>query len=135
MNRRSDRRLTSSNAHAGLERAKPLAQDIEWFAATYKDVTVPEVGPYGKAYSAFLKEIHARSLPAFVCHYYNHYFAHTAGGRMIGKKMAAMLLDGHELHFYQVRRREKGACLPADDHPSLKRAPHRRSTTCSGRAT
>lgn len=51
--------------------------------------------------------MHARSLPAFVCHFYNHYFAHTAGGRMIGKKMAAMLLDGHELHFYQVR-----ACVP-----------------------
>lgn len=52
------------------------------------------------------QEIHAKSLPAFVCHYYNHYFAHTAGGRMIGKKMAAMLLDGHELHFYQVGRGE-----------------------------
>ena len=48
------------------------------------------------------QEVHARSLPAFVCHFYNHYFAHTAGGRMIGKKMAAMLLEGHELHFYQV---------------------------------
>lgn len=24
--------------------------------------------------------------PAFVCHYYNYYFAHTAGGRMIGSK-------------------------------------------------
>lgn len=26
--------------------------------------------------------------PAFICHYYNHYFAHTAGGRMIGAKVS-----------------------------------------------
>lgn len=26
-----------------------------------------------------------------------------AGGRMIGKKMAAMFLDNHELDFYKVR--------------------------------
>ena len=36
-----------------------------------------------------------------MCHYYNHYFAHTAGGRMIGKKMADKLLDGTTLKFYQ----------------------------------
>ena len=36
-----------------------------------------------------------------MCHYYNHYFAHTAGGRMIGRKMAANLLDGTTLKFYQ----------------------------------
>ena len=40
---------------SGLERASPLAKDIEWLAATYQDVAVPEVGPYGKAYSAFIK--------------------------------------------------------------------------------
>lgn len=44
-----------SNQPTGLERAGPLAKDIEWFAQTYSDVTVPEVGPYGKAYAAFLK--------------------------------------------------------------------------------
>lgn len=31
----------------------------------------------------------------------NTYFAHTAGGRMIGKRMSDMVLDGHKLHFYQ----------------------------------
>jgi hypothetical protein len=71
--------------------------------ATYSDVTLPEVGEYGQEYARFLTETAARSLPAFACHYYNHYFAHTAGGRMIGKKMAAMLLDGIELNFYKVR--------------------------------
>ena len=40
-------------------------------------------------------------LERFVCHFYNFYFAHTAGGRMIGKRMAGMLLDGHTLEFYK----------------------------------
>lgn len=39
-------------------------------------------------YASFLKETVAASLPGFMCHYYNHYFAHTAGGRMIGRKVA-----------------------------------------------
>ena len=77
----------------GLERAGPLKKDIAWFAATYPgEVTVPSVGPYGQAYAAFLKELAPKSLPALVCHYYNFYFAHTAGGRMIGKKMSSVLL-------------------------------------------
>ena len=32
--------------------------------------------------------------PAFICHYYNTHFAHTAGGQMIGKLMSRQLLDG-----------------------------------------
>lgn len=36
----------------------------------------------------------------FTCHFYNFYFAHTAGGRMIGKMMSDKLLDGHKLNFY-----------------------------------
>ena len=35
-----------------------------------------------------LRELAATSPPAFMCHYYNHYFAHTAGGRMIGKAVS-----------------------------------------------
>lgn len=36
--------------------------------------------------------------PAFACHYYNHYFAHTAGGRMIGRRMQELF--DVELAFY-----------------------------------
>jgi heme oxygenase len=43
----------------------------------------------------------AKQWEAFVCHFYNFYFAHTAGGIMIGKMMANKLLGGHTLHFYQ----------------------------------
>lgn len=38
---------------------------------------------------------------AFLCHFYNIYFAHSAGGRMIGKKVSEMCLDGAELQFYK----------------------------------
>jgi hypothetical protein len=38
---------------------------------------------------------------AFLCHFYNIYFAHSAGGRMIGKKVSEMCLDGAQLQFYQ----------------------------------
>lgn len=32
------------------------------------------------------QELAAKDAPAFICHWYNLYFAHTAGGLMIGKK-------------------------------------------------
>lgn len=41
--------------------------------------------------------------PAFLCHFYNIYFAHSAGGRMIGKKVSETVLDGAELQFYKYR--------------------------------
>jgi heme oxygenase (biliverdin-producing, ferredoxin) len=46
-------------------------------------------------------QVAQRSAPAFVCHFYNHYFAHTAGGLMIGRKVSDMCLDGKKLQFYQ----------------------------------
>lgn len=37
----------------------------------------------------------------FICHFYNTYFAHTAGGRMIGSKVSQMILDNKQLNFYK----------------------------------
>ena len=37
----------------------------------------------------------------FICHFYNFYFAHTAGGRMIGSKISSMILDNANLQYYQ----------------------------------
>ena len=48
----------------------------------------------------YLHEIAARDAPSFICHFYNVYFAHTAGGRMIGKKVSDMILGGKTLDFY-----------------------------------
>ena len=48
-----------------------------------------------------LCKLAANDPPAFICHFYNVYFAHSAGGRMIGKKVSSMCLDDAELNFYQ----------------------------------
>lgn len=47
---------------------------------------VKEDGP-GMTYAKYLKQLAAEDPQSFICHYYNYYFAHTAGGRMIGKKV------------------------------------------------
>ncbi len=49
----------------------------------------------------YLSELAANDAPGFLCHWYNVYFAHTAGGRMIGTKVASMILDGASLTFYE----------------------------------
>jgi len=84
----------------GLERAAALDEDIAWFAE--EGLETPAVGKKGTDYSALLREmVEAGRWEAFTCHFYNFYFAHTAGGRMIGKQMADKLLDGRTLQFYQ----------------------------------
>lgn len=85
----------------GLERAACLREDIAWICEYDKSLASPTSGQYGIEYSAFLRQVVKESLPRFLCHYYNHYFAHTAGGRMIGKRMADNLLQGKTLKFYQ----------------------------------
>lgn len=86
----------------GLERSASLAKDIEWFRSEYglQPPTLEEDGP-GLSYARNLEELASTDPPAFICHFYNFYFAHTAGGRMIGNKVASMILDGKELAFYQ----------------------------------
>jgi heme oxygenase len=85
-----------------LERTEALEKDVEFMCQEY-GLTRPEVGVLGKEYAQELRRIAASgNIPEFMCHYYNFYFAHTAGGRMIGKQMAALLLDKKTLEFYKV---------------------------------
>lgn len=49
----------------------------------------------------YLKQLSTTDAPGFLCHWYNVYFAHTAGGRMIGGKVAKDLLGGASLAFYE----------------------------------
>lgn len=87
----------------GLERAAPLEQDILFITQEY-GISRPSVGDMGKQYSSKIQEITAvgSNIPEFICHYYNFYFAHLAGGRMIGKKMSSLLLNDKTLEFYKV---------------------------------
>lgn len=86
--------------NTGLERTKALETDIEFMCKEF-GLTRPPVGEHGTKYAQTLREM--KSVPELVCHYYNHYFAHTAGGLMIGKKMSSLLLDKKTLEFYKVR--------------------------------
>ncbi len=61
---------------------------------------------------------------AFICHFYNIYFAHSAGGRMIGVRLADQLLDRKKLAFYEYEGGERGdkplleVCQSCDFWPS-----------------
>lgn len=88
--------------NTGLERGAALERDIAWMTSTF-GIARPETDPEGPGatYAALLRTLATSDPPAFICHYYNIYFAHSAGGRMIGSKMSSMLLDGKALAFYE----------------------------------
>ncbi|XVF76683.1 hypothetical protein PTKIN_Ptkin13bG0286500 [Pterospermum kingtungense] len=83
----------------GLERSENLAEDIQWFKE--QGYTIPEPSSPGVTYAEYLKELFEKDPQAFICHFYNIYFAHSAGGQMIGKKVAEKILDKKELEFYK----------------------------------
>ncbi|KAJ0954714.1 putative Heme oxygenase (biliverdin-producing) [Helianthus annuus] len=85
--------------NTGLERAGNLAKDLNWFKE--QGHVIPEPLSPGLDYSVYVEELSKNDPQAFICHFYNTYFAHTAGGRMIGKKVAAKILNGKELQFYK----------------------------------
>lgn len=95
----------------GLERAAALRTDIQWLSETYGlEVPQPAGDGAGAQYASLLRSLATSDPPAFMCHYYNTYFAHTAGGFMIGTKVADTALGGAKLQFYQY---------PGGDHKPL----------------
>ncbi|PUZ60041.1 hypothetical protein GQ55_4G091300 [Panicum hallii var. hallii] len=85
--------------NTGLERSEPLKKDLEWFRQ--QGHTIPEPCAPGITYASFLEELSVKDPQAFVCHFYNVHFAHTAGGRIIGKKVAEKIHIQKELEFYE----------------------------------
>ncbi|KAG1335566.1 heme oxygenase 1, chloroplastic [Cocos nucifera] len=85
--------------NTGLERSEKLAKDLEWFKE--QGHVIPEPSSPGISYAHYLEELSGKDPQAFICHFYNVYFAHTAGGRMIGKKVAEKILNNKELEFYK----------------------------------
>ncbi|KAA8495174.1 Heme oxygenase 1, chloroplastic [Porphyridium purpureum] len=82
----------------GLERGAALDKDIQWFRML--DFDVPPPTPAATKYIAYLQELVRDKPNAFLCHWYNYYFAHSAGGRMIGRMMSNLLFEGKEFEFY-----------------------------------
>ncbi|CAI7829630.1 unnamed protein product [Closterium sp. NIES-54] len=85
--------------NTGLERSDALAKDLAWFES--QGFKIPPPDEAGSSYAKYLAELARSDTPAFICHFYNVYFAHSAGGRMIGRKVSEMLLEGREMAFYQ----------------------------------
>lgn len=90
--------------NSGLERTGALKKDVGYLCERF-GLTAPTAEGAGKEYAVFLTELAKTSPPEFICHFYNVYFAHSAGGRMIGRKVSEMILDGKELEFYEWRER------------------------------
>lgn len=88
--------------NTGLERTAALEKDIAYMVKTWNlKADPPAPGGPGSAYAGFLRNLASRSPTAFLCHYYNFYFAHTAGGRMIGAQVSKMALDNWMGDFYK----------------------------------
>ncbi|KAF8098327.1 hypothetical protein N665_0269s0051 [Sinapis alba] len=85
--------------NTGLERASNLGRDLEWFKE--QGYNIPEPMANCETYSKYLKDIAENDPPAFICHFYNIYFAHSAGGQKIGTKVSERILDNKELEFYK----------------------------------
>ncbi|CAK9147118.1 unnamed protein product [Ilex paraguariensis] len=84
--------------NTGLERSESLAKDLKWFKE--QGHIIPELSAPGVSYAHYLEELSEKDPQAYLCHFYNIYFAHTAGGRMIGRKVAEKILNKKELEYY-----------------------------------
>lgn len=93
-----DHPMFSQFTKTGLERGQALAQDIAWFEA--QGMRAPSASGAGVSYATYLRQLALKDPQSFLCHWYNVYFAHTAGGRMIGAKVASMLELPASMAFY-----------------------------------
>ncbi|KAJ8772889.1 hypothetical protein K2173_028066 [Erythroxylum novogranatense] len=83
----------------GLERSKSLAKDLDWFSQ--KDVAIPQPSAPGVSYAEYLEELAEKSAPLFLCHFYNIYFSHVAGGQVITRQVSDKLFEGRDLEFHR----------------------------------
>ncbi|KAE8038156.1 hypothetical protein FH972_010692 [Carpinus fangiana] len=83
----------------GLERSEGLGKDLEWLSQ--QGFVIPEPGNPGVSYAKYLEGLAEKSAPLFLCHFYNIYFAHVAGGQVIARQASGKLLEGRELEFYR----------------------------------
>ena len=88
----------------GLERGDAIARDLGYIHATYPPAT--RTGRFagengmGSTYAGLLRRLAREDPPAFLCHYYSFYFAHMAGGRMMGNVIGEVLFHGWVGEFY-----------------------------------
>ncbi|KAL5569239.1 hypothetical protein UlMin_025814 [Ulmus minor] len=78
--------------NTGLERSESLAKDLEWFKE--QGYAIPEPFAPTVNYAEYLKELSEKDPQAFICHFYNIYFTHSAG-------LAEKMLNGKGLELYK----------------------------------
>ncbi|KAL8029969.1 hypothetical protein ABFX02_14G257000 [Erythranthe guttata] len=83
----------------GLERAGSIAKDLEFLRE--QGNVIPEPSNPGTTYAQYLEELAEKTPPLFLCHLYNIYFSHIAGGQVIAKQVSKKLLEERELEFYK----------------------------------
>lgn len=79
-----------------------MAKDLEWFKE--QGYMIPEPSEPGLTYARYLEELSENDAQAFICHFYNVYFAHSAGGQMIGKKVMIYNLNFSSCWFLLIFR-------------------------------
>ena len=99
--------------NSGLERVDSLQKDIAFIESTY-GLAAPAPSAAATEYADFLKNIKEDGV--FVVHFYNYYFAHTAGGRMIGQKVMDEVFGGHLFEFYKWDRDVKEILAEVKGH-------------------
>ncbi|KAI3460252.1 hypothetical protein Pfo_016915 [Paulownia fortunei] len=83
----------------GLERSDCISKDLGWLRE--QGNVIPQPSNPGVTYVQYLEELAEKSPPLFLCHFYNIYFSHIAGGQVIAKQVSKKLLEGRELEFYK----------------------------------
>lgn len=69
----------------GLERSDCISRDLERLSG--EGNVIPQPSNPGITYVQYLEELAEKSPPLFLCHFYNIYFSHIAGGEVIARKV------------------------------------------------
>lgn len=86
-------------ASTGLERLASLDVDISYLNSIGVDTPTPTTAATN--YVVYLRAMREDKPESLLCHWYNYYFAHSAGGRMIGRLMQDRLFGGRSFSFYE----------------------------------
>lgn len=70
--------LPSTRASKAIDRVPRIDADIQKIATENQDLKIPEPRSEALKYAKNLREMAQRSVPAFMCHFYNVHFAHAA---------------------------------------------------------
>lgn len=102
--------LFTAFQNTGLERVEALDADIAYLQAEGVGASAPSTAATG--YVDYLKALVSKRPESALCHWYNYYFAHSAGGRMIGRLMQDRLFDGRGFAFYEWESDVKALLKP-----------------------